>query len=50
MRLLALLINFVNSLHFTESQVSSPSQKQPTTGAKWVLPYGQYGTETERTF
>jgi len=37
--LLALLINFINSLHFTESQVSSPLQKQPTTGAKWLLLY-----------
>ena len=39
MHLLALLINFINSLHFTESQVSSTLQKKPTNGAKWPLPY-----------
>jgi len=37
--LLALLINFINSLHFTDSQVSSSLQKHPTTAAKWLLPY-----------
>jgi len=50
MYLLALLIHFINSLHFTESQVSSPLQKQPTNGAKWSLPYANTVQKQKRHF